>query len=157
MWKYWTFLTDLPQSQIDAMRARVAAGELHPMQAKKDLAHTITSDFHTNEEADHAAANWATQFQQRGVADDLPEVEVSLVGATNLVRTSTLLVLAGLASSNGEATRKILENAVSVNGEKTKAISCYLRATDGADGSPILGESPTLRVGKRAVRVKWTA
>jgi tyrosyl-tRNA synthetase len=80
---------------------------------------------------------------------------VSLVGATNLIRTSTLLVLAGLASSNAEATRKILENAVSVNNEKTKAISCYVRATEGVDGSPILGESPTLRVGKRTVRIVW--
>jgi tyrosyl-tRNA synthetase len=155
MWRYWTFLTDLPQSRIDAMRGRVAAGELHPMQAKKDLAHAITADFHSPAEADHAAESWATQFQQRGVADDLPVVEVSLVGATNLIRTSTLLVLAGLASSNGEATRKILENAVSVNGEKTKAISCYLRATEAVNGGPILGESPTLRVGKRAVRIVW--
>ena len=75
MWKYWTFLTDLPQSQIDAMRARVAAGKLHPMQAKKDLAHTITADFHSAAEADAAAENWATQFQQKGVAEDLPEVD----------------------------------------------------------------------------------
>ena len=47
MWKYWTFLTDLPQAQIDAMQARVISGDLHPMQAKKDLAHTITADFHS--------------------------------------------------------------------------------------------------------------
>src|ERR1700734_2458941 len=38
MWKYWTFLTDLPQSQIDAMQAQVAAGKLHPMETKKILA-----------------------------------------------------------------------------------------------------------------------
>jgi tyrosyl-tRNA synthetase len=70
MWKYWTFLTDLPQSQIDAMRASVAAGKLHPMQAKKDLAHSITADFHSAAEADAAAESWATQFQQKGVAED---------------------------------------------------------------------------------------
>src|SRR6195952_645975 len=38
MWRYWTFLTDVPQSQIDAMREQVARGELHPMKVKKDLA-----------------------------------------------------------------------------------------------------------------------
>jgi tyrosyl-tRNA synthetase len=47
MWRYWTFLTDLPQSQIDTMKATVASGELHPMQAKKNLAHAITTDFHS--------------------------------------------------------------------------------------------------------------
>jgi tyrosyl-tRNA synthetase len=155
MWKYWIFLTDKTQREIDAMRSDVEAGTLHPMQAKKDLAWAITADFHSAAEADAAGENWATQFQQRGIAEDLPVVEVSLVGATNLIRTSTLLVLAGLASSNAEATRKILENAVSVNNEKTKAISCYVRATEGVDGSPILGESPTLRVGKRTVRIVW--
>src|SRR5664279_3095475 len=31
MWKYWTFLTDLRQSEIDQMEAEVKAGTLHPM------------------------------------------------------------------------------------------------------------------------------
>src|SRR6202161_538828 len=47
MWRYWTLLTDLRQSEIDALRASVADGSLHPMQAKKNLAHTITADFHS--------------------------------------------------------------------------------------------------------------
>ena len=72
MWKYWTFLTDLPQSQIDAMQARVDAGALHPMEAKKNLAHTITADFHSQAVAQHAAESWSTQFQQKAVAEDLP-------------------------------------------------------------------------------------
>src|ERR1700744_5743472 len=36
MWKYWTFLTDLPQSTINSMRQRVADGALHPMNVKKE-------------------------------------------------------------------------------------------------------------------------
>src|ERR1700761_5233711 len=43
MWKYWTFLTDLPQSKIDVMRAEVTSGALHPMSVKKELAGTITA------------------------------------------------------------------------------------------------------------------
>ena len=46
MWKYWVLLTDLKQSEIDAMRADVAAGKLHPMETKKKLARTITAGFH---------------------------------------------------------------------------------------------------------------
>jgi len=152
MWKYWTFLTDLPQSQIDAMRASVAAGKLHPMQAKKDLAHSITADFHTAAEADTAAEGWATQFQQKGVAEDLPEVMTSLAAEGLLaedgsIRIPKLLVLAGLAASAGEATRKLAENAVSINGEKFSGKTLSREA---------LGNAPTLRLGKKAVRVKWT-
>jgi tyrosyl-tRNA synthetase len=158
MWKYWTFLTDLPQSQMDAMRESVARGELHPMQAKKNLAHSITSDFHSKAEADSAAENWSTQFQQKGVAEDLPEVEISLssdglgsvlmLGDPLVLRLPKLLVLAGLASSAGEASRKLKENAVSVDGVKTSQVT-VARET--------LGEAPTLRLGKKAVRLKWTA
>jgi tyrosyl-tRNA synthetase len=46
MWKYWVFLTDLRQSEVDALEAEVAAGKLHPMEAKKRLARTITAGFH---------------------------------------------------------------------------------------------------------------
>ena len=163
MWKYWTFLTDLPQSQIDAMRETVACGELHPMQAKKNLAHSITADFHSPTEADHAAESWATQFQQKGIADDAPEVTIARDQArtnftTDAVSTMpidqqpfhlpTLLVLAGLASSKGEAQRKLKENAVSVNGEKTSAVTVTQET---------LGETPTLRLGKKSVRIHWAS
>src|SRR6202050_3346313 len=62
MWKYWTLLTDLKQSEIDAMRVDVAAGGLHPMKVKKDLAWSIVRDFHSAAEADAAAESWAKQF-----------------------------------------------------------------------------------------------
>jgi tyrosyl-tRNA synthetase len=154
MWKYWTFLTDLPQSQIDAMQARVAAGELHPMQAKKNLAHTITADFHSPTEADTAAESWATQFQQKGIAEDLPTIEIALSteglldAATSDVRIPRLLVLAGLAPSTGEATRKLAENAISINAEKITGRTISREA---------LGDSPTLRLGKKSVRIHWIA
>ncbi len=156
MWRYWTLLTDLRLGEIDGMYAAVAAGTLHPMQVKKDLARTITKDFHGAEEAERAAEGWATQFQRREVNDDVPVVEISateeglLVPATEdggpQVRLPKLLVLAGLANSTAEATRKLGENAVSVGGEKISAR--VLRREE-------LGEAPVLRLGKRAVRVLW--
>ncbi len=152
MWRYWIFLTDLPQREIGAMQAEVASGALHPMQAKKNLAHTITAGFHSEAEADAAAEGWATQFQQKGVAEDVPEVAVSLAVdgliTDGNVRIPKLLVLAGLAASTGEAQRKLKENAVSIGGEKTAAVSLNHEA---------LGDAPTLRLGKKAVRVRWTA
>ncbi|MGA8939906.1 MAG: tyrosine--tRNA ligase [Acidobacteriaceae bacterium] len=156
MWKYWTFLTDLPQSQIDAMQTQVATGNLHPMQAKKNLAHSITADFHSQSEADQAAESWATQFQQKGVAEDLPIVEISLSAegllapATEdmgtILRIPKLLQLAGLTTSTGEATRKLAENAVSINGEKF---------TGKLFSREALGPMPTLRLGKKSVRIRW--
>ncbi len=162
MWRYWIFLTDLPQREIDAMQQLVASGDLHPMQAKKNLAHMITAGFHSMGEADAAAANWEMQFQLKGVAEDLPEIPVSrnqarvhftgdgiapLPADQQPLLLPALLVLTGLATSRGEAQRKLKENAVSVNGEKTAAIVLT---------PEILGESPTLRLGKKAIRIRWT-
>ncbi|HXE09575.1 MAG TPA: tyrosine--tRNA ligase [Acidobacteriaceae bacterium] len=150
MWRYWTFLTDLPQSKIDAMRERVKDGAVHPMDMKKELALTITAGFHGAEAAEQAAQGWSTQFQQKGVAADLPEVEVSATSdglvADGVVKLPKLLVLAGLAASAGEAQRKIGENAVSVNGEKV---------TERSVSREALGDTPALRLGKKAVRVRW--
>src|SRR6195952_3862835 len=78
MWRYWTFLTDVPQSQIEALRAQVESGEVHPMRVKKDLADSITAGFHSAEAAAHAAEGWSTQFQQKGVAEDLATISVAL-------------------------------------------------------------------------------
>jgi tyrosyl-tRNA synthetase len=156
MWTYWTMLTDLRGSEIAQMKADVASGALHPMQAKKNLAWSITRDFHSKEEADTAAESWAKMFQQRGVSEDVPVVKVSLgeegliaaaaEGSTMEIRVPKLLVLAGLASSTGEATRKLAENAVSLNGEKIAG-----RTYD----KDAMGGSPTLRLGKKSVRVEW--
>ena len=156
MWKYWTLLTDLRQSEITQMQADVASGALHPMQAKKNLAHSITTDFHSKAEADSAAENWATQFQQRGVSEDVPVVKIPFneegLHATidsekgNTLRTAKLLQLAGLAPSTGEATRKLAENAVSINGEKF---------TDRFIHQDALGSNPVLRLGKKSVRIEW--
>jgi tyrosyl-tRNA synthetase len=101
--------------------------------------------------AEVAAEGWATQFQQRGVAEDLPVVKVALntdglLDPEGEVKMAKLLVLAGLAASGGEATRKLGENAVSVNGEKFSGKGM---------SRGVLGETPALRLGKKSVRVEW--
>ena len=151
MWKYWVFLTDLRGSEIEQMKSEVASGALHPMQAKKNLARTITAGFHSEELAEVAAENWTTQFQQRGVSEDLPMVQVAadtegLMTAEGEVKVAKLLVLAGLAASAGEATRKLAENAVSVNGEK------FSGKVLGRDS---LADGTALRLGKKSVRLEW--
>ena len=158
MWRYWTLLTDLPGSEVDRMQARVSSGELHPMDAKKDLALTITREFHSSAEAQSAAENWSTQFQSRAVAADLPVVIVSREAdglfvpnteqphAEPFVRIAKLLQLSGLAASASEATRKIAEGAVLVNNE---------RFTGKALPFSDLGEKPVLRLGKKTVRIAF--
>jgi tyrosyl-tRNA synthetase len=148
MWRYWTLLTDLRQSEIDAMQADVASGALHPMEAKKRLARAIVAGFHGQDAAQQADENWARQFQQK--SDDvagLEEVTIPLaeIAAASdsgpAIRVAKLLVRAGLAASGAEATRKLAENAVRIDGETVTAATVAL---------PSLPARLTVRVGKRA-------
>jgi tyrosyl-tRNA synthetase len=89
MWRYWTLLTDLRQSEIDAMRAEVASGTLHPMEAKKRLARTIVSGFHSEEAAQSADENWARIHQARDISAVEDEVNV---GWLNVVVADSVLL-----------------------------------------------------------------
>ncbi len=149
MWKYWVFLTDLRQSEVDALQAEVAAGTLHPMDAKKRLAQTITAGFHGNDAADHAQETWARMFQQKEAAEDLEEVHISYADLVSpsgppgelQIRVSKLLLQTGLAASGAEASRKLAEKAVKVDGETVTNSSIALET---------LPARLVVRLGKRA-------
>jgi tyrosyl-tRNA synthetase len=144
MWKYWVFLTDLRQSEVDALQAQVAAGALHPMDAKKRLALTITAGFHGDPAASTAAENWARMFQQGGESGDLEQVAVASANVTDSqghLLLPKLLVQIGLATSNTEANRKIAEKAVKVNGDVFGGLKIKLEK---------LPATIVVRVGKRA-------
>jgi tyrosyl-tRNA synthetase len=121
MWKYWVFLTDLKQSEVDALRKDVASGMQHPMWIKRRLAGTITAGFHGEKAATVAEENWSWMFQQKGTPEDLEEVAVACGDVKgpepNQIRLPKLLVQLGLAASGAEANRKIAEKAVKLDGE----------------------------------------
>jgi tyrosyl-tRNA synthetase len=112
MWRYWIFLTDLRQSEIEQMQAEVATGVLHPMEAKKRLARTIVAGFHSEAAARKADEDWALQFQQRNIEAVAEEVEVDfrrvMAGETaSQVSVAKLLVELGLKTSRAEADRQV--------------------------------------------------
>ena len=114
MWDYYTYLTDLSQAEIDRMRAAAGAGDLHPRQAKVDLAKRIVTDFHS----DRAAAAAADEFERRFVAGALPtdmaEKVVNVTGAGE--RLTRLMVDCGFAPSSAAAVRLIEQGSVRIDG-----------------------------------------
>lgn len=149
MWKYWVLLTDKKQSEIDALQADVRTGAVHPMTLKKHLALTITQDFHGAVTAKDAEVNWARMFQQKETAEDLEEMHIAyadLVGPAGApgalqIRVPKLLVQLGLAASGAEASRKLAEKAVKIDGETV---------TNSAIPLEKLPTRLVVRLGKRA-------
>jgi len=152
MWKYFLFLTDLRGSEVEALKAEVAAGKLHPMEAKKRLARTITAGFHGEAAAQHADENWAKMFQQKEAVEDLEEVHVAYADLVTpscppgelQIRLPKLLIQTGLAASGAEANRKITERAVKIDGEVVTNASVRLET---------LPARLVVRLGKRAKAV----
>src|SRR5205085_9530434 len=73
MWKYYLLCTDLTPAQIDDIRANV-----HPMQAKRDLARIIIKDFHRAEAADDAEQEFNRVFSSGEVPADIEEKSLTV-------------------------------------------------------------------------------
>lgn len=144
MWRYYELLTDVQVAEIEKMKR-----EMHPMQAKKELARRIVADFYSAEEAAKAAEDWAKQFQKDEVPEDVAEICVGAaeVGGTKdeqgriVIRVDKLLVKCGLAESATDAARKLKQGSVRVDNEVQKEPRITLT------GSPPF--RLTLRVGKQ--------
>ncbi len=147
MWRYYELLTDVKAEQIAAMKVEAASGKVHPMALKKELARGIVADFHSPDAATKAADDWARQFQKGGVPDDLEEVAVEVELTSNgQVRLAKLLEKIGLAESVGDATRKLKQNAVKVNGV---AVTEPIAKLD-------MSQPFTIQVGRKIKKVRAT-
>jgi tyrosyl-tRNA synthetase len=146
MWRYWELCTDESVAQIAGMRRRVEAGELHPKQAKSDLARRIVADYHGQREAENAAAEFEKVFARKETPEEIKEIR--LPPDARPVWVPKLLVTLGMAKSNGEARRLIEQGGVSLDGERLADASRELAA---APASTYL-----FKVGKRHfVRVRF--
>jgi tyrosyl-tRNA synthetase len=97
------------------MKSDVASGSLHPREAKLRLARELAARFHTAQDAEAAIQGW--QAVVRGEADKELLVLNTLSVPPDGARLASILKLAGLAASNTEANRKIVERAVRIDNQ----------------------------------------
>ena len=115
MWRWIELLSfDISVAEAKALQAEVASGTLNPRDVKLRLARELTTRFHDAGQAEQAIAGWHAVVRGEGDTSLLPLQEVN-VPAEGL-RIAALLTAAGITPSNGEATRKLKERAVRVDG-----------------------------------------
>jgi len=139
MWKYYTLCTDLTPDEVRDLKQRVKSGQEHPMDAKRNLARLIISDFVSAEAAAAAEAEFRKVFSDRQAPSDVEERQ--LPATSGPVLLSKLMVLSGVAPTNAEARRLIVQGGVQVDEQKVDDARAAL------DASP--GRSFMLKVGKR--------
>ena len=123
MWAYYELLSFKPMAEIAAMKAKCAAKEMNPRDAKVALALEITARFHTQAEADGALA--AFEARKTGAApENMPEVTIHCAEDSMLL--TQIVKQADLTPSTSYAGRLIDGRGLKVDGETVEDKSTKL-------------------------------
>lgn len=114
--RYLTLVTRLPEREIQEISGSLAAGSLHPMEAKKRLARTVVTQFHGEAAAGKAEAAFARIVQQRELPEKIEGIRI--VTPSEGEPLWRVVVMAGMVPSNSEARRQIQQGAVELDGER---------------------------------------
>lgn len=140
---YFEWATELPLEEVRATLDALARSDLHPREAKRKLARTITAELHSAAGADDAEREFDRVHKQGAAPDAVPTVDMTVDGQKEVGIVD--LVVGAFAKSKREARQLVAQNGVRVDGavatEDTKV--------------PVKGE-PLVQIGKRqAVRVRF--
>ncbi|WP_458382575.1 tyrosine--tRNA ligase [Rhizobium anhuiense] len=138
-WQYWRntedadvsrFLklyTTLPMDEIARLSA-LGGSEIN--EVKKILATEVTAILHGREAAEQATETARKTFEEGGLSENLPSVDIPAGELDSGIGLLSLMVRAGLAGSNGEARRHVQGGAVRINDE---AVSDERRLIDSGE------------------------
>lgn len=130
--KYSRLVTRWTPDAITRMEEGINSGQLHPRDAKMQLAFEITSSFYGDAEAHLAQDNFIKTFQKHDMPDAIPEFSTE----KNITFLDVLLS-SQLVKSRSEGRRLIEQKGLRLNGEIIQ------------DGNQPIPHSGVLQVGKR--------
>ena len=143
MWRWIELLSfEIGAGEALQLRADVQAGRVNPREIKLRLAHELAARFHGPSEAERAVAGWQAAVRGEGDVHAVPLTEIAVAEAG--MRLPAVLVAAGLAPSNSEATRKLRERAVRIDGEHVEDVARML--APGFEGLLQIGKRNFARV-----------
>ena len=138
-WQYWRntedgdvvrflkLFTVLPLDEIERL-AQLRGADIN--EAKKVLATEATALVHGRAAADGAADTARRTFEEGGVAETLPTIEISPTELEKGIGVLAAFVKAGLVTSNGEARRQIKGGGLRVNDAVVTDERMVLRTSD---------------------------
>jgi tyrosyl-tRNA synthetase len=125
MWRYFELLSDKGLDEIAALHTQVEKGQLHPMEAKKNLGAELVKRFHGAAAAESARNYFETRFQNRTTPKEIRQ-KFSVPEPIWICR---LMVDLKFASSTSEARRLVAQNAVKVDAQLVKDVNFQFDST----------------------------
>jgi tyrosyl-tRNA synthetase len=114
MERYYRYAAALSSQEIADILGRLKDGELHPRDAKAQLAERIVSLFHSEEDGKNARIEFDEIFKNKGMPDEIPTVKID----RKTIDIVSLLVEAKLVTSKSEARRLMEQGGVKIGHEK---------------------------------------
>ncbi len=131
MFRYFELVTRVSEEEIQALK------KLHPMEAKKRLAWTVTSMYQGEAGAREGEAHFSRVVQGKEVPEKIEIIRAETPSEGE--PAWKVIVMSGLVPSNSEARRQIQQGAVEVDGRRLVDPNGPLQA----------GHEYLIRVGKR--------
>jgi len=126
--RYFQLTTGWLPERVEATVEKLRTGALSPVAAKRLLGRTVVDLYHGEGAGEQAEAEFDRVFRDHAVPS---EVEERAVASSDLpTQWFRLLTLAGLATSNNDAKRKIEQGAVRLDQEKVTDPDGEVNASD---------------------------
>jgi tyrosyl-tRNA synthetase len=140
---YFEWATELPMEEVRTTLNALARKELHPREAKRKLARTITTELHSGAAAEEAEREFDRVHKEGAAPDSAPTVDVKVNGQREVGIVD--LIVSAFGKTKTDARRLVAQNGVRVDGavasEDTKV--------------PVRGE-PLVQIGRRqAARIRF--
>jgi tyrosyl-tRNA synthetase len=126
--RFLRLFTELPLAEIARLEA-LRGAEIND--AKKVLADEATALLHGADEAEVASRASRAAFEQGQLSEDLPTLEVRRADL-EVMSNTTLMVMAGFATSNGDARRQIAGGGFRIDGIKVADANARVALDSGA-------------------------
>ena len=120
--RYYSLLTDVPQSELVKMDEQIASNSINPRDIKLALAHMITEEYHGKDGADKAQEDFINVVSNKGIPDDIENVKIESEKSI-----LDLLVELKFVQSKGEAKRLIQGGGVKIDGEKISDMGLVIK------------------------------
>src|SRR5262249_55034824 len=132
MFRYFELVTRVSEEKIRELK------KLHPMDAKKRLAATVTAMYHGEAGASEGEAHFSRVVQGKEAPEKVDKISAGT--ALEAEPAWKVVVMSGLVPSNSEARRQIQQGAVEVDGARLEDANHPLQA--GREYLITLGKPP---------------
>jgi tyrosyl-tRNA synthetase len=122
---YYELLSDISVAGLAALKAGIAGGTRHPMEAKTALAGEIVARFHGAAAAAQASDGFRRRFSGKEFPEDARRVPGSALGGRNDL-ASVVSAVSKAFKSRSAARRLIEQGGLEVNGQKAEDPACLL-------------------------------